>query len=76
MNIVKAALTELLGLFVDDGSLAVAVIVWIAGAVICMRGQFIDPQSEAVLLFAGIAVLLAENVVRSTRARVVANPNA
>jgi hypothetical protein len=70
MRLLKATLTELLALFVDDGSLVLAVIAWVAACVACLLFRLIDPASSAVLLAAGIAVLLAENVVRFARARV------
>jgi hypothetical protein len=68
MSAVKTVLSELLALFVDDGSLVLAVIVWAFGGAICLRAHLLDPASEAVLLAAGIAVLLAENVGRAASA--------
>jgi hypothetical protein len=72
MKLLKSMLTELLALFVDDGSLVLAVIAWVVGGVLFLRAQLLDPESEAVLLAVGIAVLLAENVLRSARAHVLA----
>jgi hypothetical protein len=68
MSAIKTALYELLALFVDDGSLVLAVIAWALGGAICLRVHLLDPLSEAVLLAVGIAVLLAENVGRTVRA--------
>ena len=68
MNLLKSVLPELIGLFVDDGSLVLAVIVWVLAGVLCRRAQLLDPAWEAVLLALGIAALLAENVLRSARA--------
>lgn len=68
MNALGTILSELLALFVDDGSLVLAVILWVLGGAICLRAQVIPPPVEALLLFVGIAALLAENVVRSARA--------
>lgn len=76
MKMLKSMLAELVALFVDDGSLVVAVIAWVVGAVLCLRAQLLDPASEAVLLAAGIAALLAENVLRAARAHVLAPPGA
>ena len=67
MNSLKGVFSELLGLFVDDGSLVLAVIAWVLGGAICLRAQMITPPVEAVLLFVGIIVLLAENVERTAR---------
>jgi hypothetical protein len=67
MNSLKSIFSELLGLFVDDGSLVLAVIAWVLGGAICLRSQVISPPVEAALLFIGILVLLAENVERAAR---------
>jgi hypothetical protein len=67
MKLLKTVLTELVALFVDDGSLVLAVIALVAGGVLCLHAQLLDPASAAVLLALGIAVLLAENVLRSAR---------
>jgi hypothetical protein len=75
MTILKSVLTELLALFVDDGSLVVAVVAWVVGCAVTLRCSLINPQTGAVLLFLGIAVLLAENIARSARAPGAANRN-
>jgi hypothetical protein len=75
MNPIKNVLTELLGLFVDDDSLVVAVIALVLSMIICLRSHLVAAHSGAVLLFLGIAVLLAENVARSARAHVAENRN-
>ena len=69
MNILKSIFSELLALFVDDGSFVLAVIAWVLGGVICLRTQVVPPPYEAILLFVGIVVLLAENVERTARTR-------
>jgi hypothetical protein len=74
MKLLKSMLDELVALFVDDGSLAAAVIAWVIGGVLCLRAQLLDPASEAVLLAIGIAVLLAENILRAARAHVLVPP--
>ena len=68
MSAIKTALSELLALFVDDGSLVLAVIAWALGGAIFLRFHLLAPRSEAVLLAVGIAVLFAENVGRTARA--------
>ena len=67
MRWIVIARTELIGLFVDDGSFAAAVLVWLA---ICGGTLYvfdIPPVVEGVLLAAGFALLLAENVARTAR---------
>ena len=67
----KAALTalqEVYGLFVEDGSLAVALLLWIGLAAFLFPRL---PESaapwRAPLFFAGVVVLLLENVWRAAR---------
>jgi len=68
--VIKALATacrELLGLFVEDGSLALALLAWVALAIAVVRWL---PESEAWLapLFAaGCLVILVENIFRAAR---------
>jgi hypothetical protein len=73
MNIFKAVASELLALFVDDGSFVLAVIAWVIGGAICLNRGVVPPLFEAVLLFMGIAGLLLENVTRTARAHAQSN---
>jgi hypothetical protein len=67
MNVLIAALRELIGLFVDDGSLALMIlaVVMLAGILATLMP---DPHlaAGAVLLFGCLGVLLA-NVARAAR---------
>jgi hypothetical protein len=69
MDLLKNTLTELMALFVDDGSFVLTVIAWVLGGVVCLRGGLVDPGFEAALLFLGISVILLENVERTARTR-------
>jgi hypothetical protein len=69
MTWILAAARELLGLFVDDGSLALAVLAWIAVAVLAFPVLSIDGGWLAVALFVGIALILVENLLRAARQR-------
>jgi hypothetical protein len=66
MNTIRAIVRELINLFVDDGSFALAIVAWVLGGAICMW-LGIDSYFEALLLFSGLALLLVENVWRSAR---------
>lgn len=70
MRVIRTALSELLALFVDYGSLVLAVLAWALGDFVCLRAHLLDPGSAAVLLVVGIAVLLAENIARTAKAYV------
>jgi hypothetical protein len=67
MNALSTALKELYGLFVEDGSYALGIVLWLL-VVGVVFSQF--PQLgfwRAVLLFAGLVFLLIENVLRTAR---------
>ena len=66
MTFLRSILGEILGLFIDDGSLALAILVWVA-AVAALRLAGTDPALLGGLLFAGLAALLIENVLRRSR---------
>jgi hypothetical protein len=68
MMVVRGILREIAALFVDDGSFALAIVAWVVAAALCIR-LGVNPVFEAVLLFLGLAALLAENVSRSARER-------
>jgi len=67
VRLLKTIAAELLGLFVDDGSLVAAVLVWVLAVAIGLHAGFLDPVIGAVLLGIGLAALLTENVIRSAR---------
>ena len=68
MRLLKTIAAEILGLFVDDGSLVAAVLVWVLAVAIALHVGLLDPLIGAALLGIGLAVLLTENVIRSARA--------
>ena len=67
MNIVKAILRELLGMFVDDDSLAFAILAVIA--ITALLGTFLDaaPIWTGATLLIGCVVVLVENAFRTGR---------
>ena len=67
MQLLRATAAELVGLFIDDGSLVVAVLVWVLAVAIALRVDILNPVIGAALLAIGLAVLLIENVVRAAR---------
>jgi hypothetical protein len=67
MSFISNILGEISGLFIDDGSLAVATVA-VLGAVGAARyAGLLGSTAAAVLLCGGIAIVLLENVWRSTR---------
>jgi hypothetical protein len=68
MNTLTTIFKEFVGLFVDDGTLAATVLIWIALCGLFLRvlpaGSWQGP-----ILFAGLAVILIENARRGARSR-------
>jgi len=67
MNRITDVLQELFGLFVEDGSLAIAIVVWICIAAFLFPHLPGGSAWRAPALFLGLALLLFENVLRSAR---------
>jgi hypothetical protein len=63
----KAIFNELFGLFVDDGSLAINLLVWTAVAAVVLPRLPLGDGWPAILLLAGYLIILIENVVRAAR---------
>jgi hypothetical protein len=69
MTWISAAARELIALFVDDGSLALAVLAWVLVAVLAFPALPIPGDWLAVALFGGLALILVENLLRTARRR-------
>lgn len=67
MNTLKALLDEVLGMFVDDGSLAIAIMVIVAVAAWISISFENTSTVVGTILYLGCLVALVENVVRTTR---------
>jgi hypothetical protein len=68
MRWAAAIWSEAVGLFVDDGRLAVLVVLWVAACALVLRHLPLPAPAPAVLLFAGLAAILVQSAVRG-RAR-------
>jgi hypothetical protein len=66
MNWLHKALAELWGLFVDDGSFAAALVVWVLLAIFLFP-HYLPHRWAGVIFFAGVAAILIENAARSSR---------
>jgi len=67
MNALKTAWEEFLSLFIDDGSLAIGILVWVAIVGLLFPRLPNSTQWGAPLLFVGLAAILVENVLRRAR---------
>jgi hypothetical protein len=66
MTALTRVLKELVSLFVDDGSLAATILIWIAFSGLFMP-SLLKGHFEGVILFGGLALILVENAARSAR---------
>lgn len=64
MQWIKAIGAELFGLFVDDGSFAVAILLWVAAVWLVLPLVALSPGARGPVLFAGLAVILVESAWR------------
>jgi hypothetical protein len=69
MRWLKSISREVLGLFVDNGSFAIAILVWLVVAAGGMRLAAPAGRWGGPVLFAGVAFVLIESVMRFSRAR-------
>jgi hypothetical protein len=67
MKLVLSAARGVLGLFVDDGALAIGVLGLVAAGAALAAFKILEPDSLGFALLAGLAALLVENVLRSGR---------
>ncbi|WP_327212526.1 hypothetical protein U8Q06_27030 (plasmid) [Rhizobium beringeri] len=68
-NILKVALKEFFGMFIDDGALALAALLLIATVGVLVKFADVDALLGAALLLVGCVLILAESVARAARQR-------
>jgi hypothetical protein len=66
MSALKTILYEILGLFVDDGAFALAILLWLALVWLLIRPLQL-PIPAGIVLFLGLAAILVESVTRFAR---------
>jgi hypothetical protein len=64
MSWIKAIWAEFIGLFVDDGSLAVAVLLWLGVCWLLLPYLKLPSVVSPIILFTGLAAVLAESALR------------
>lgn len=67
MNWLKTIISELYSLFVDDASFAIAIVIWLAITSLIGTYLTIPPLTKGPILFAGLAIILAESAYRRSR---------
>ena len=68
-SLLKTVLREIVGLFVDDGFLAVAILVVVAVAALIRYATGLGPMIAALALLGGCVLVLVVGVGRTARAR-------
>jgi hypothetical protein len=67
MHALSRIIREFIGLFVDDGSLAVLVLVWIVICGVALQKLLPTAPWQGLILFLGLAMILLESVTRGTK---------
>jgi hypothetical protein len=68
MNLLRASLREIVGLFLDDEFLAAAALIVVAAAALLTKLHLIAPLAAGGILFAGCLGILLTSVWRTARA--------
>jgi hypothetical protein len=71
MRWLKAIIGEIFSLFVDDGSVALAIIVWVGVVWVVPPWLDISPTWRGVILAGGLAAILVDSVSRKARKKPV-----
>lgn len=69
MNVVRLALKELVGMFVDDGNLALLALILIATVTAAVKFLALPRLLGGVLLLVGCLAILVQSVRRAARTR-------
>ena len=67
MKLIRATLAELIGMFIDDGQLALTLVALIVVVTLLVKAMGIGPLAGGLLLLAGCILLLLESVYRDAR---------
>ena len=67
MSWIKTIFGELIGLFIDDGNFAIAIVVWLGLAWFVLPHLPIPHVFQAPILFAGLLAILTESVLQAAR---------
>jgi hypothetical protein len=67
MKWLKNIFREVIGLFVDDGSFALAILIWLAVVRWATPHLNIPSGITGIILFAGLGLILAESATRYAR---------
>ncbi|MER9237213.1 hypothetical protein NKI56_35515 [Mesorhizobium sp. M0622] len=69
MNIVRLVIREFVGMFIDDGNLALLALILIAAVTAAVEFLAMPPLPGGILLLVGCLVILVHSVRRAARGR-------
>jgi hypothetical protein len=69
VNVVRIAIAELVGMFIDDGNLALFALILVTAVAAAVNVLGLSPQWGAALLLAGCPAILTESIRRAARQR-------
>ncbi|TCL69440.1 hypothetical protein [Rhizobium sp. BK251] len=67
MNIIRIAFNELVGMFIDDGALALLSLILVLAVGYAARIGLVGGTVAAVVVFAGCLAILGESLARAAR---------
>jgi hypothetical protein len=74
MSWLASGLKQVYGLFVDDGLLSLAICAWLLVAWFALPHVVASENVRPIILFVGLATLLADSVRRATPSRQTGRP--
>lgn len=69
MGALRALFAEVVGMFVDDGSLALMAVALVAAVTAAIKLAAVPPLGGAIVLVIGTVLVLAASLFRATRRR-------
>ena len=69
MRWIVSIVREVFGLFVEDGSFAIAILLWLGFVRLVLPRFRIAPAWGGLILFAGLGVILVESAMRYSKRR-------
>jgi len=69
MGWIRTVIGQIVGLFVDDVSLVLAILAWLAAVFAATRLHLVAAETLGPILFAGLAAIFIENTLRRARSK-------
>ena len=69
MHWIRNILREVLGLFVDEGRFAAAIVVWLGVVRLVLSHLAFTRNTMGIILFVGLGIILIESTIRYSRGK-------